>query len=103
MEQQNDEAPCYASVCARLETATPGTSDGNVNFVHAVYQDVAAVASGLHISIIDVRIGSLHAHRVKILLPCEPVILRCRSLHRSCFALYCGRSSGGGTWLNWVD
>lgn len=71
MEQQNDEAICYASVCARLETATPGASEGSVVHVNAAHQDVAAVSSGLQISIIDVRVCALRAPFVEILHACD--------------------------------
>lgn len=64
MDQQQDEATCYASVCARLETATPITSETSVAHIDAVHQDVAAVAAGLHISIIDVRL--FHAGSVTL-------------------------------------
>lgn len=77
MEQQKDEATCYASVCARLETSTAAAPEGQAVTVQAVHQDVAAVATGLQISIIDVRVSASHATLMPALLLCNPVGL-CR-------------------------
>jgi hypothetical protein len=61
MERSVAEVNCLVQVCARLEAIIPtktSSTDDDIQYCSVAHHDLAAVAAGQTISIVDVRITS---------------------------------------------